>query len=257
MRIAIRLVFAAVLTVAFAASAGAQNRQGQGRQGGGMGGFGTPSVYSVIVTFNMDGEGTVNPVLKDELKIKDDQKDKLVTAMKPVSEKRRELFQQGAQRGQQPTDEQRKEMAEKRAKLDEDARKAIEGVLNEDQVKRLSQINFQMMGVNAYTNKQVEVALKLTDDQKEKIKGIVEGYTKDAGELRRSGPMVQRGQQPSEEDLKKRAEIQKKVQALATETDDKVSEKLTDEQKTSWKAMKGEKFDVSKLMQRPMPRRDN
>jgi hypothetical protein len=258
MRFAARLVLAAVLTVAFAASADAQNRQrqGQGRQGGGMFGGGTPSVYSVIVTFNMDGEGTVNPVLKDELKIKDDQKDKLVSAMKPISEKRRELRGGGGQGGQQLTEEQRKEMAEKRAKLDEDAKKAVEGVLTADQVKRLTQINYQVMGVNAFTNKEVETALKLTDDQKEKIKTIVDDYNKDRREIMMAG--FQRGQQQNREEAQKRMEEnQKKVAALTKDADEKVSTKLTDEQKKSWKDMQGDKFDVSKLLQRPMQRRDN
>jgi len=260
MRNVARLMFAAVLAVAFVASADAQNRrQGQGqRQGGGMGGFGQFSVYSVIVTqgFGQDAKADVNKALKEELKISDEQKDKLLEVMKPINEKRRELFP----RGQQQTDEQRKEAAEKRAKLDEDAKKAIEEVLKPEQAKRLGQINYQMMGIRAYANKDVETALKLTDDQKDQIKAILETYGKDVGELRQGAPRVQFGQRPSEEDQKKLDDIRKKTEALTKETEEKVSVKLTDEQKKLWKDMTGEKFDTSKLNpfgggQRP--RRDN
>jgi len=249
MRIAARLVFAAVLTVAIVASADAQNRQrqGQGRQGGGMGGFGGFSAYSVIVTqgFGQDAKPDVNKALKEELKITDDQKDKLVEVMKPIREKQQEMMK--GINFREITDEQRKELREKGEKLTAETKKAVEEVLKPEQAKRLSQINYQMMGIRAYTNKDVETALKITDDQKDQLKAIVETYQKDVQELNQGRPRTQPGQRPSEEDQKKIDDIRKKTEALTKETEEKVSTKLTDEQKKLWKDMTGEKFDVSKL----------
>jgi hypothetical protein len=47
--------------------------------------------------------------------------------------------------------------------------------------------------------------------------------------------------------MKKMQDTQKKVAALGKEAEEKIAGMLTDDQKKSWKAMIGEKFDTSKL----------
>jgi hypothetical protein len=258
MRIAARMALAAVLTVALVASADAQNRQrGQGqRQGQGRQGFGGGMFGGGFSAFSMLAN---NKVLQEELKVTDEQKDKLKEALKPIQEKQREL--RGIfTPGEQPTEEQLKEFREKSEKIAADTKKAVEGVLKPEQAKRLTQINHQVMGVRAFTDKEVQAELKLTDEQKEKIKGIAEEYAKDSQEIRRSGPRFQFGQPPSDEDRKKMEENQKKIAALTKETEEKIAEKLTDDQKKAWKEMIGEKIDVAKVMaanQFQRPRRDN
>ncbi|MCP6280446.1 hypothetical protein NL459_27860, partial [Klebsiella pneumoniae] len=86
-----------------------------------------------------------------------------------------------------------------------------EGALKPEQTKRLKQINYQFMGIGAFSNKDVQTELKITDEQKEQIKGIVDEYNKDAGEIRQGGPRIQFGQPPSDEDRKKLEEVRKKV----------------------------------------------
>jgi Spy/CpxP family protein refolding chaperone len=245
MRFLKRVVMAAVLAAGLSAAVAAQP---PGGFGGGFGfGFGG-GVYNLVAT---------NKALQEELKVTDEQKEKLAEALKPITEKRREMFQ-GFQPGQPPSAEQVKEMRDKGEKLNAETRKAVEAVLKPEQAKRLSQIGYQQMGVNAFTNKDVEAGLKLTDGQKEKIKGVVEELNKDRMEIFRSGPRIQFGQPPSEEDQKKLAENRKKTEALAKDAEEKIEGLLKDDQKAAWKELTGAKFDVSKLQQGfGQRRRDN
>src|SRR5262249_37157325 len=67
-----------------------------------------------------------------------------------------------------------KERSELLAKFDDETRKAAAEILKPEQVKRLKQIERQMAGVvYAFLDEEVAKELKLTDDQKGKIKGII------------------------------------------------------------------------------------
>lgn len=264
-----RMVLAVAVAVAGVSVASAQGRPGGGGFTGGFG-FGTTNAYSMIAT---------NKVLQEELKVSDEQKTKIEDALKPITAKRTELLggAAGGQRrpgggagGQRPmlSEEQRKERDEKLAKLNDETKKAVEGVLDEKQGKRLGQINVQLLGFAAYTDKGVQEKLKLDDGQKEKIKGINEEYTKDRGELFRDAPRGAfggaggrpGGQQPSDEDKKKIEEFTKKSEGLRKEAEDKVVAVLSADQKATWKELVGEKADLTKIRAgnvRPMQRRDN
>lgn len=266
MKLISRMVLAVAITVTGASLASAQGRPGAGAFGAGMFGGGAMSAYSMIST---------NKVLQEEIKVTEEQKTKIEDALKPINAKRNEILGiaggqpgqrgqrgQGGQGGQRPmlSEEQRKEREEKLAKLTEETKKAVEGVLESKQAKRLSEINYQLMGFAAFTNKEVQEKLKIDDTQKEKLKAISEEYTKDSAELRRDAPRFGRpGQQPSDEDRQKMEEYNKKRDALRKEAEDKATGVLNDEQRKAWKELLGEKFDTAKLaagFQRPM-RRDN
>lgn len=251
MRLMSRLVLTLGLAFAISSAATAQ------RPGGGFGGFGGgagANVYSRVATSKM---------LAEELKITEEQKEKLQAALKPLDEKRRELFPRQGGGGQRPSEEQMRELREKMTQLSEETTKAVESVLNAEQSKRLSQINVQVTGINAFGTKKVEESLKLTDGQKEKVKTILEDYNKDVGELRRG--MFQRGAGGGgdREELQKRmAEMNKKTTALTKDAMEKIEEMLKEEQKTAWSDLTGKKFDTAKFQEeamsslRPM-RRDN
>ena len=228
MKLVLRMILVAAMAVATLGTVSAQ------RPGGG-GGF-VPSAYGAVGT---------SEDLQKELKISDEQKTKLKEAMEPINKKRTELFTRG-QGGQQQTDEQRKELTEKMVKLAEETKAAVGTVLNAEQTKRIGQIDYQMMGIAAYSNAEVQKKMSFTDDQKEKVKATVEAYQKDREELNKDMP--RRSQQPSDEDLKKFADIRKKGVALSKEAQDKIVESLTAEQKKTWTDMIGEKVDVSKFM---------
>ena len=230
MKLVLRMILVAAMAVATLGTVSAQ------RPGGGGGGGFVPSAYGAVGS---------NEDLQKELKISDEQKTKLKEAMEPINKKRTELFARG-QFGQQQTDEQRKESTEKRAKLAEETKAAVGTVLNAEQTKRIGQIDYQMMGIAAYSNAEVQKKMSFTDDQKEKVKATVEAYQKDREELNKDMPP--RSQQPSDEDKKKRADVTKKIAALSKEAQDKIVESLTAEQKKTWTDMIGEKVDVSKFM---------
>ena len=244
-------VLAAAFAVAMVGEASAQRQPGGQR---GQGGRGMGMQQSIMMT------ALTNAELQKELKITDDQK----KALKPMMDKaealnkeRQEMFAGGAGGFDR---EKMQAMMEKGTKLAEEAKAEVEKALTPDQVKRAKQIEVQMMGMRAFSNEDVAKKLNVTDDQKEKLKTVMEEYGKESQDLRQEygirgfGGGGGGGEPPSPE---KMAEYQKKNKALTDETMEKIMKGMTDEQKKAWKEMTGDAFDVSKLMPaRPM-RRDN
>ncbi|HEV8062101.1 MAG TPA: hypothetical protein VGP68_19640 [Gemmataceae bacterium] len=102
-----------------------------------------------------------------------------------------------------------------------------------EQVKRLKQLgvqfSVQMQGVQAFMSPAVDKALKLTDDQKEKIRAL-------GGEQREERTnLFQNGGDP--------AENQKKMAAMTKEFVGKGMAMLTDDQKKEWKELTGDPFE--------------
>lgn len=240
MRITSRLLTVGLLMLVFAASADAQRPQrpqrpggtgggfpGGGFQGGGIGGFGGGSM-------NLKSLLLTNTALQEELKVSDDLKAKFTKFQEAQREEMSKMQGMGSD------DEAQIARLKMQIKMIED-RMAIMKDLSSEQTKRLSQIENQQMGLRAFTNDKVVEALKLSDDQKDKIKTINEELNADTRELFTAGF----GQ-----------DTQRKMQALRDEAMDKAVELLTANQRKQWKDMTGEKFDMTKLTTRPM-RRDN
>jgi hypothetical protein len=239
-------VLAAAFALAVAGSAHAQ------RQPGGQGGRGGMGMQqSILVT------ALTNADLQKELKITDDQKKALKPAMDKAEEqtkKMREMFTGG---GGPPDREAMQKMMEDGRKFAEETKAMVEKALTPEQVKRAKQIEVQAMGMRAFANEDVAKELKITDDQKETLKSVMEGYGKESQDLRQEyGIRGFGGGGGGNVDAEKMAEYQKKAKGLTDETMEKVMKAMTDDQKKAWKEMTGEPFDTSKLMQRPM-RRDN
>jgi Spy/CpxP family protein refolding chaperone len=140
-----------------AGSAAAQPPGGFG--GRGFGGFGG----------GLAGMIGQNKQLQDELKVSKEQADKLADALAKVRDDLKDDL--AKLRDRNTSDESRTEVTKKLA--DANA-KAVAGVLNADQVKRLHQIENQQAGVGMFAKEDVKTALKLTDDQNDKIKEIRE-----------------------------------------------------------------------------------
>jgi Spy/CpxP family protein refolding chaperone len=183
----------------------------QQRQGGG--GFGGPLVQNASV--------------QKELKLTDEQVSKLKDALAKV----RENHKDDVAKLKDLSKEERREQGTKvfRA-ISEESNKAIAGILETKQLKRLKQIELQRSGYRAFINPEVQKSLKLTDEQKDKLKTIAEDAGKQMRELRQGGKID--------------AEGRKKLAELTKETKEKVVGVLTDEQKKSWKEMTGEPFEV-------------
>ena len=77
------------------------------------------------------------------------------------------------------------------------------------------------------SDEEVQKVVKLTGDQKEKIKSMVEEMQKDMQELRRD----------------RSAEARTKITALQKEVTEKSAALLTDDQKKAWKELVGKEFE--------------
>ncbi len=179
----------------------------QGPGGGGMGGG------AMLLS---------NKSVQKELKVSDEQVEKLNTLATETMAKNRERFQGFQDLSQE---ERQSKMREAQAEL----HKGLDGVLKPEQVKRFKQIELQIGGFNAFGQPRVQEALKLTDEQKTKVREISE-------EARGAMPSREDFQSDREAAMKKRAEISKG----ATE---KVTALLTEDQKKEWKDLAGEPFD--------------
>src|SRR5207244_2186143 len=112
-----------------------------------------------------------------ELKLTDDQKTKVKEFSDAQAAKRQEVFG-GGQFDREKMQAYAKESTEKTEKF-------VKDTLNADQQKRFKQISLQQQGFMAFASEEVQTALKLTDDQKEKLKSLGEEMRKDTGELMR------------------------------------------------------------------------
>jgi Spy/CpxP family protein refolding chaperone len=133
------------------------------------------------------------------------------------------------------SDEERREMVEKMKAAAEEREKKIAAILTPDQNKRLKQISRQNSGLMAFADAEVQTTLKLTDDQKDQIKTVGEDLQRDLGDLRKGVDF---------RDREKMAEMMKKTQAVSKEAVDKVKAMLTADQKTAWRELTGEPFEV-------------
>ncbi len=206
-----KLLCKCLLTVGLAALLAAP-ALAQGRRGGrGPGGFNLLENKSV----------------QEELKLTKEQIDK----SKALAEEVRKTHDEDFKKIREMSDEDRRDLMKK---VNDETMKGLAGILKEDQLKRYKQIQLQQqsrMGPNVLLNPDVEKELKLTDDQKSKIKTIAEDTQKEARALREGGG------QPGPETFQK-------MQAISKEGMEKASATLTDDQKKTWKSLTGEPFEM-------------
>jgi hypothetical protein len=209
MRNVIRGMLVLGLVIVLAQPSLAQQRQrGRGQGQGGVGGLLT------------------NPSVQKELKLDEDQTTKIKEAVQQVRDKHKDDFAKLQDLGQDERPAKQRELNQTVAK---ETMAAVSNILKPEQLKRLHQIELQQAGTRAFTMPEVEKALTLTAEQKEKIKSIAEDSNKEMRELRQGGQSNQ-----------------EKIAALRKETNDKVQAVLTDEQKKTWKDLTGEPFTMQR-----------
>jgi hypothetical protein len=167
------------------------------------------------------------PAVQKELKITEEQVKKWEEFNKGNEEKRQELgaaFKEG----------NTEKAAEIRKELTAATEKFLKETLSADQNKRLKQLQRQQMGPNAFADEENAKELKLTDEQKDGIKKIVEDLGSET-KAAFTGADFQ--------DQEAMAAIRKKITGLRTEATDKITKMLTADQKKTWKDMTGDKFD--------------
>jgi hypothetical protein len=196
---------------------------------GGPGGFGGGGLAGMI------GQ---SKQLQDELRMDKDQVDKLTGALAKVREALRDDM--AKLRAPDISQEQRADVLKK---VGEANAKALESVLKPEQVKRLRQIEIQQAGLAMYAKEDVQKALKLTDDQKEKIDEINKSLQKDLRELSPGGPggggPGGRGGRGGFD-----PEVMKKREGLQKEAKELIVKVLNDDQKATLNDLTGAPFEL-------------
>jgi hypothetical protein len=178
-----------------------------------------------------------NPGVKREIKLTDKQDNEIHKIVKEVFDKYQPEFRKAGrdreklmQIGMESTRETR-----------ESVRRALPDILKPEQLKRLNQIQIQVNGIASFKRPEVQKELKLTDRQLEEIAKIGAGLKQDIAGLVKDA---------SSAPLRKMPGALRKAKELKESATHKAVERLTEEQRQTWKDMQGEKFDFQ--MQLPM-----
>ncbi len=201
---------------------------------GGRGGFGRATLATLAQ----------NKSVQDELKVDADSATKIKDALAKVNEDLKDDVAKlggrggraGGGGGANVTPEER---AAAQKKVGEAQEKALKGVLNDKQMTRLEQIYHQQEGIRIFTDEEVAKTLKLTDDQKGKIKEVADKLQKDRQELLGAGGGGGGGRGRGAIT----PENQQKLTALNKDAMSDAQKTLTDDQKKALKDLLGEPFD--------------
>jgi Spy/CpxP family protein refolding chaperone len=186
--------------------------------------------------------------VQKELKVTDEQATKLKEWAKEFGAKQREKMQALFQGG----GFDREKFAEAQAEMLKEAHKELGTILKEDQVKRLQQIEVQMAGSMALvTNPEVKDALKLTEEQQDKIREVQKASFQERRDLAEEYGVKGFGARPQDPDKAK--EYDKKLAAIDKDMTDKALAVLTDDQKKKYKELTGEPVDVAAIRRESMP----
>jgi Spy/CpxP family protein refolding chaperone len=188
--------------------------------------------------FGMFGGGAMllsNKGVQKEIKATDEQASKLDALADEMRQKGRDNFEKVRDLGD---DERRAKMQEFARAQQEELKKGLADILKPEQIKRFDQIQIQAAGVGAFAMPRVQEVLKLTDDQKAKIREINEETMQTTREA------FQSAGDDREAAMKKITEIRK--QAF-----DKAANVLTDAQKKDWKDLTGDPYEVKFEFRRP------
>jgi Spy/CpxP family protein refolding chaperone len=217
------VMFAAAVLIA-AGSATAQPPQLQPRGQGSRWGGESPN----DPTYMLFSES-----VQKELALTDDQKG-LVEKLREEEEKTGSSFFRRFMR-MSPDEIQQK--LDDRAKA---ARKKLAKILTPEQLDRLNQINIQVAGITALSYEDVAAKLKLTAGQKDKLQALGDESRQELADLFPANSAGPPDAAKMREIRPKQAEIkaEQKLNALAV---------LTDEQKSAFEKLQGEKFDTSTI----------
>src|SRR5262249_40211541 len=134
------------------------------RQPGGFGGFGGGGLGMLLGNKSVQGE----------LKLDKDQIDKITAALQKGPGDNKENFDKLRDRNTS-----REERTTLMAKVNELNTTAVKDLLKPEQMARAKQIQAQLRGVDLFTDEETAKTLKLSDDQKDKIKTIADDFRKD------------------------------------------------------------------------------
>jgi Spy/CpxP family protein refolding chaperone len=184
--------------------------QGRGGSGGGAAGF------------------LMAPNVQKDLKLTDTQVKRVQETLREITERHQADY--SALRDASP-DVRWTKMATLHDTVSDEVKNALS--LSAEQSKRFDQIGLQAHGLRAFASRTVDEKLKLTDDQKSKIREIVEAT--------RNSNAGASNNDASEQD---RTEARNKRAAAQKENMAKVHALLTDDQKQGWQELIGEPIHI-------------
>jgi hypothetical protein len=111
--------------------------------------------------------------------------------------------------------------------------KALADVLNPEQMKRLKQIDLQVKGYKALGDAKVQTALKMTSEQKDNVKTIIDDSDREMREVMKEAQGGGGFQ-----------ELREKMTSLRKEAQTKALGVLNADQKREWHDMTGEEFKL-------------
>jgi Spy/CpxP family protein refolding chaperone len=170
-----------------------------------------------------------NKGVQEEIKITEEQTGKIKTASEEIRKKYPGGFGGFGKKTDTPpmSKEEREKVAKERT---EATNKAIAEILTAEQAKRFKQIERQQNVTTVLTNdEEVIKALAITDDQKAKIKGLIEDNAKEMPKFSKDSNFK---------------ELQEKITALRKELKEKTLKVLTEEQTKKWTELTGAAFEV-------------
>jgi len=173
-----------------------------------------------------------NNGVQKELKLSDEQAEKATKIAEELGRKMQEKLRDLSQ------DERREKFASVSREINDEAKTALKGVLSTEQSTRLDQITLQQRGIEAFADSQVQEKVKLTEEQKDKLKEIGASARSQMQELR-SG---------FRDDFEG---TMQKFTTLRKESIEKAIALLNDDQKKTWKELTGEPFEVKFERRRP------
>ncbi len=194
---------------------------------------GVPEEARNAIAKNLQGSFMVyRDAVQEELKLTDEQKDKLEEHLREALPDIMQLLQSldGL-----PGEEREKKLQDFRKTAQEKLTAVLKDALKEDQTKRLRQIGLQQEGAFALWHGAPEIAkeLKITEEQRKQFTPVVQEFHKTVGPLIKE---AQSGGNPEE--------IRPKVMKLRKEQEGKIEALLTDAQKKQWKEMLGKPFTL-------------
>ncbi|MBI2827634.1 MAG: hypothetical protein HYX69_23405 [Planctomycetia bacterium] len=205
-----------------AAAASAQDRQRGGGFGGRMGG--QTAEGSKVGLLGME-------TVQKELKLSADQ---TATVQKMAGEMRSQMQETFSGLQDLSAEERREKMTEMRAemaKMSKAAYAKADALLNPEQRERLNQLSLQQRGTAGLSDPETATALKLSDEQKQKLKALAEA----AQEQRRAAFQAAGGGGGGGG--------RERFAAMQKEQDEKAMQVLSAEQRDQFEKMKGKKFE--------------
>lgn len=175
--------------------------------------------------FGRDAMLLSNKGVMDELKLDSAQTEKMTALAARTREK---LQGEMAKIRDLPQGERGEKARQAVGAIHEDVKKSLSEFLKPEQLNRYEQISLQARGPEAFADPQVQEKLKLSDEQKAKLKELNASMRAKMAEIR---------QAPQEERMRKMLDLRKESMSQAAGV-------LTEAQKLIWKEMTGEPFEL-------------